>query len=281
MSLPRLLFVDDEPNILQTLSAILRQKGFDVTTASSVPAALKLINSEEFEILISDLNIGEPGDGFTVVSAMRRLQPQASTFILTGFPDFESALLAIRNQVDDYFTKPANINLLVERILSRLGTPKPPLREVPPRRVHEILRENAHHIAQEWLRQVNQIPELAAINLSDQERIDHIPWVLDELIRRLQQTSEDTSQQATESAQVHGRLRYEQGYSIPQIIVEARVLQRTITSTVQAHLLGVDVSTLVPDLVEIGESLASMIEISIRAYQLHPSEGAPRYVHER
>ena len=62
MSLLRVLFVDDEPNILLTLSAILRQKGFDVTTASSVPAALKLINSEEFEVLISDLNIGEPGD---------------------------------------------------------------------------------------------------------------------------------------------------------------------------------------------------------------------------
>ena len=44
MSLLRVLFVDDEPNILLTLSAILRQKGFDVTTASSVPAALKLID---------------------------------------------------------------------------------------------------------------------------------------------------------------------------------------------------------------------------------------------
>lgn len=248
MSLLRVLFVDDEPNILLTLSAILRQKGFDVTTASSVPAALKLINSEEFEVLISDLNIGEPGDGFTVVSAMRRVQPQASTFILTGYPDFESALLAIRNQVDDYFTKPANTNLLVERIISRLSTPKPPLREIPPRRVHEILHDNAQHIAEEWLQTIKQIPELVVIPVSDQDRIDHIPRMLNELIGRLQRTSEDTSQQATGSAQVHGRLRYEQGYSIPQIVLEARVLQRTITSTVQANLLGVDVSTLVPDL---------------------------------
>jgi len=259
----------------------LRQKGFLVTTASSVPAALKLINTEGFEILISDLNIGEPGDGFTVVSAMRRVQPNASTFILTGYPDFESALLAIRNQVDDYFTKPAKVDLLVERILSRLGTPKPPLREVPPRRLHEILQENAQAIAEEWLVAVKQVPELAAIPLSDEERVDHVPWVLDEVIARLQQTSEDTSQRATGAAREHGKLRYEQGYSIPQIVLEARVLQRTISSTVQANLLGVDVSTLVPDLVAIGESLGSILEISIRAYQLHPSQGAADPVHER
>jgi DNA-binding NtrC family response regulator len=108
----RLLFVDDEPAIRITLPAILKQKGFDVMTAASVPEALNLMNAEKFEVLISDLNIGEPGDGFTVVSAMRRVQPEAATFILTGYPDFESALLAIRNQVDDYLTKPAEVNNL-------------------------------------------------------------------------------------------------------------------------------------------------------------------------
>ena len=84
-----------------TLSAILSRFGFDVTSAADVPEALSLIANRKFDVLISDLNIGEPGDGFTVVSAMRRVQPEAATFILTGYPDFESALLAIRNQVDD------------------------------------------------------------------------------------------------------------------------------------------------------------------------------------
>src|SRR4051794_22509141 len=112
----RLLFVDDEGTIRQTLSAILTSKGFEVVTAPSVSEALELVNTQHFDVLLSDLNIGEPGDGFTVVSAMRRVQPHACTFILTGYPDFESALRAIRSQVDDYFAKPADVDALVDRI---------------------------------------------------------------------------------------------------------------------------------------------------------------------
>jgi CheY-like chemotaxis protein len=50
----RVLFVDDEEAILLTFSTILRQNGFDVTTAASVREALKLINTELFDVLISD-----------------------------------------------------------------------------------------------------------------------------------------------------------------------------------------------------------------------------------
>src|SRR4051812_579153 len=82
----RLLFVDDEASIRSTLSAILSQEGFEVTVAASVFEALEKINKHGYDILLSDLNIGQPGDGFTVVSAMRRSQPEAATFILTGYP---------------------------------------------------------------------------------------------------------------------------------------------------------------------------------------------------
>src|SRR5262245_8939226 len=98
----RLLFVDDEASIRKTLKLILERHGFEVTTSATVPEALTQINHETFDVLISDLNIGQPGDGFTVVSAMRRVQPVAATFILTGYPDFDTALQAIRSQVDDY-----------------------------------------------------------------------------------------------------------------------------------------------------------------------------------
>ena len=102
----RVLFVDDESAIRVTLPAILEMRGFEVTVAATVPEALDAIRSKTFDVLLSDLNIGEPGDGFTVVSAMRRTQPNCRTIILTGFPDFDKALRSIREQADDYVVKP-------------------------------------------------------------------------------------------------------------------------------------------------------------------------------
>src|SRR5438105_15652890 len=116
----RILFVDDEPSIRLMLPAILENKGFRVTTAATVPEALAIISAEPFDVLLSDLNIGEPSDGFTVVSAMRRTQPQAITIIITGFPAFETALEAIRGQVDDYIVKPAKTEELIETIRLKL-----------------------------------------------------------------------------------------------------------------------------------------------------------------
>ena len=92
----RLLLVDDEAVIRITLSAILSKHDFEVTAAATVAEALQKITTETFDVLLSDLNIGNPGDGLTVVSAMRRTQPEAVTMILTGYPAFETALEAIR-----------------------------------------------------------------------------------------------------------------------------------------------------------------------------------------
>jgi DNA-binding response OmpR family regulator len=87
------------------------------------PARLAQINLHTFDVLISDLNIGYPADGFVVVSAMRRTQP--ITFILTGNPAFGSALRAIQAHVDNYFFKPADIETLVARVRDRLSNRRP------------------------------------------------------------------------------------------------------------------------------------------------------------
>src|ERR1043166_3921351 len=105
----RILFVDDERSIRLTLPKILESHGYEVAVAATVGEALAAVSSQKFQVLIADLNIGEPGDGFTVVSAMRRTQPECVNFILTGYPAFETALQAIRSQVDDYLVKPTEI----------------------------------------------------------------------------------------------------------------------------------------------------------------------------
>ena len=153
MAQTRILFVDDEPSIRLTLPAILEMHGFVVRTASDVPEALALIQKEQFDVLLSDLNIGQPGDGFTIVSAMRRIQPNAVTVIITGYPAFETALEAIRKQVDDYVVKPTDVDQLIEIIERKLHQRQPHM-PINLRRVGVILSENIGLIVDEWLQQV-------------------------------------------------------------------------------------------------------------------------------
>ena len=120
LSHKRLLFVDDEPSIRLTLPSVLEDHGFVVTTAESVSEALARIDRAHFDVLLSDLNIGQELDGFQIVTAMRKRHPHCVNIILTGYPAFESAVLAIRHQVDDYLVKPADIDVLINTINHRL-----------------------------------------------------------------------------------------------------------------------------------------------------------------
>jgi PAS domain S-box-containing protein len=238
----KLLFVDDDDALRRALGAVLTHHGFLLTAVSSVPEALELISTQKFDVLLSDLNIGEPGDGFTVVSAMRRVQPDACTFILTGYPDLETAIQAIRGQVDDYFSKPLRVEQLLGAISTLRNGRRPPGKLLPPRKVSQILQDLAPVICDRWLQQVMRDRDLAAIPLTEAERSDHIPDMIEELIRRLEGPLEELSPIATEAARKHGKVRYQQGYTIPQILFEARVLQHVLSSTIHENLFGVEIS---------------------------------------
>ena len=116
----RLLFVDDEPSIRLTLPPLLQERGFHVQVAANVSEALAAIKAHRFDVLLSDINIDRESDGFTVVEAMRKANPDAVTILLTGYPAFESAVRSIRVEVDDYFTKPADLDAIVSTIDRKL-----------------------------------------------------------------------------------------------------------------------------------------------------------------
>src|SRR5438477_9103817 len=141
-----ILFLDDEPAIRTTMSAVLEGEGYNVIAAATVSEALAQIAQRKFDVLISDLNVGQPGDGFTVVSAMRRTQPDCVNYILTGYPAFESALEAIRSQVDGYLLKPTDVKQLVAAIAERLKQPNVRLHRHALKPVATVLRENADEI---------------------------------------------------------------------------------------------------------------------------------------
>jgi DNA-binding response OmpR family regulator len=124
----RLLFVDDEPAIRATLPVILRRYGFTVTTAASTDEALDLINKQTFDLLLCDLNIQREGDGYTIVSAARTVNPRCVTIVLTGYPNLQSAVEGIRHGVDDYIVKPSNADALVALLAEKLAAKQPKAR---------------------------------------------------------------------------------------------------------------------------------------------------------
>jgi DNA-binding response OmpR family regulator len=259
----KLLFVDDEPGIRLTLPAILERVGFDVVVAASVPEALNIIGNQNFDVLISDLNIGSPGDGFTVVSAMRRTQPDAVTFILTGYPAFETALEAIRQQVDDYLVKPADVEELVNNIKAKLSRARSsPEGKIKPQRLPALAQENRDQIIEEWLKRVNRDDEIAAIRLTRSERIDCLPPVLEDIIR----SAGNPSESAVHAAADHGITRSRQGYTIPMLVREAKILQDTIGNFAQQNLLAIEMSHAIPDLIRIGGMIELALEESIKAF---------------
>ena len=116
-----LLFVDDEPSIRLTLPPILEQSGFEIRVADSVQSALKEISGQKFDVLLSDLNIGEPRDGFLVVKAAREANPRCVAILLTGYPDLDSEMESIKKEIDGYFVKPADIENLLKTIEQKLA----------------------------------------------------------------------------------------------------------------------------------------------------------------
>jgi len=264
---PRVLFVDDEESIRLTLPPMLEAYGFSVASVGTVPEALRLISQENFDVLVADLNVGSPGDGFTVVSAMRRTQPNAVNFILTGYPAFETALEAIRRQVDDYLIKPTDIEPLVTSIRSKLVDRKPH-HGIQPRRLPEIIETHQDWITEHWLAEVKQDEELSAIQLSDSERKRHIPPILHETLV-FARGNEITPDQANAAA-LHGEMRRRQGYTVPLVVREAKLLLRVLAQCVQKNLLSIQVSNLIPDMALVWEIIQTELETSLRAFEEDP-----------
>jgi YesN/AraC family two-component response regulator len=268
---PRVLFVDDEETIRQTLPIILEQHGFEVTIAGTVPEALDIITHQKFDILLTDLNIGTPADGFILVTAMRRCQPSAATFILTGYPDFQTALEAIRKQVDDYLIKPADIPTLISTLKEKALQPRH-LDDSPGKRTSGLIRERSGEIVERWLKELQSDFRLASIRIPREKLIDSFPQLVSDLAQLVETGATQISAKSLSNAARHGAERAKQGYTIPLLVTETRILNRVVGLVLQENLLSMNLSTLIPDALRVGEYLQGLLEESIRAFQWTESE---------
>ena len=262
---PRILLVDDDEVVRDTIKQVLEISEFHVTTANNVSEAIHLIDTESFDVLISDLHMPGAGDGFTVISAMRHKHPNAVTLLFTGYPALKEAMDAILLQADEVLVKPMPIPEMVALIRERLDK-----RSARPasctERVATILEREATATIIEWLGRVRMDSELNQVALSDEQRTGHLPQLIRELVYRLRVPRSLGTKQLSEGAAMHGKVRRSQGYSIPMIIEESRILQVSIFHTLQTNLKIVDFSLLLIDVMTIADECDSQLKQTIVSF---------------
>jgi len=172
-AIPKILVVDDDGLVLEALRLALKHNGFQVVTASNVKDALRYVSSATFDVLVSDLHMPAPGDGLTVVSAMRHFHPQAVTILASAFPEMTEAAKAILKQVDEVLVKPMKAETLIDTITARLERGATPPQVVES--VAAILEHETQATIEEWLGCVDVDPLLTIVPLDDDQRCAHLP----------------------------------------------------------------------------------------------------------
>lgn len=267
---PKILLVDDNDQVRTTLKAVLDANHFRVTAAPSVSEALQLINAQKFDVLLCDLHMPGAGDGFTVVSAMRHTNPKAVTLVFTGYPALKEAINAILLQADEILVKPMDVPDLVALIREKLQKRDAQKRK-DVERVASILERDRKATIARWLGRVCREPELTLVPLSDEARTGHLPKLFQEVVERLRKPRALGTKAASEGAALHGSIRKSQGYSVPMLIEESRILQVSIFETLQKNLATVDFSFLLLDVMTIADEVDSQLKQTISSFMGVPN----------
>ncbi len=245
---------------------VFQFNGFEVVTAADVTDALRHIGSQAFDVLLTDLHMPAPGDGLTVVSAMRHSHPDAATFIFSGYPEMTAATAAILLQTDQVLLKPMSPGPLVETIRKRLkegGITS--VNEVE--NVAAILERESTAAVEEWYKRTEIDSSLASVHLGRSERCARLPAVFRDLVQRLRHPLPlGTHALVSTAAAEHGRTRQKQGYTAAMLVEESRMLQVSIFQTLQNNLQTVDFSQLLVDVMAIADEVDSQLAQAMTSY---------------
>ena len=149
----KLLLVDDDPSLLKLLGMRLRSEGYQVTTAASGPEALRLLQKEKIELVISDLRMDEM-DGLALFGEIQKRHTGLPVIILTAHGSIPDAVSATQQGVFSFLTKPVDKDALYKAIDEALAQQAPVSddrwREAIVTRSSLMLRllEQAHMVAQ-------------------------------------------------------------------------------------------------------------------------------------
>jgi DNA-binding response OmpR family regulator len=144
------LIADDDPQFSEALELFLGKSGFHCARAPDVPSALRLAQQEEFDLVISDLEM--PGnENMALVRNLQAIRPGLPTIMITGHPTIESATASVRLPVLAYLTKPPDLKELLELVRQGIGQ----------YRTQRIIHESRAKLRQ-WLDDLDRLEKIVA-----------------------------------------------------------------------------------------------------------------------
>lgn len=107
----KILLIDDETEIIEGRSKIIRSLGYDCLTAKSGNEAIKIIKQENPNIVLTDIKMSD-GDGFAVLDAVKEFDPDIPVIVFTGHGSIDSAVKAMKLGAFDYIQKPVTKEII-------------------------------------------------------------------------------------------------------------------------------------------------------------------------
>lgn len=108
---PRVMVVDDDPDVLRLFESVLLPEGYDLSLIESGTEALQLLQQESFALVLTDLFLDEVS-GLDLLEYAKQHEPETQVVLVTGKASLDSAIAALRGGATDYLTKPVDVDRL-------------------------------------------------------------------------------------------------------------------------------------------------------------------------
>ena len=147
MTAPRILVVDDEPNIRDLLVTSLRFAGYQVRAVSNGAQTISAVLEEEPDLIILDVMLPDI-DGWRIVRALREADRDVPVLFLTARDDTQDKVMGLTVGGDDYVTKPFSLEEVVARIRAILRRTREQVEDDPIIRVGDLeINEDSHDVS--------------------------------------------------------------------------------------------------------------------------------------